>query len=151
MNTIEKHHKVINKHSLGIKNSTNNDINTNREDNNNNNNNNNNNDRLFDFAEGELRGGLMSIIIYVLKIKSTLRAPAMKEAISKYNKSNIYLKYRAMINIVTEIEKEIAENKELLVCVEAEVDAVDLEEKQQESMTVDNDNVKHAYDDIATL
>ena len=33
----------------------------------------------------------MSSIAYVLKIKSTLRAPAMKDEISKYDMSNIRL------------------------------------------------------------
>ena len=84
-----------------------------------------------------------------------MKASAMKEAISKYDKLNICLEYTAMVNTVPEIEKKITKKKKLLVCVDAEVDAVDLEETLQESMTVgddmDNDDVEHVNDDIATL
>ena len=97
----------------------------------------------------------MSSIAYVLKIKSTLRAPAIKEAISKYNKLNICLEYTVMVNSVSEIEKKIAKKKELLVRVDAEMNAVDLEETLQESMAVNddmnNDNVVHINDGTAML
>ena len=81
----------------------------------------------------------MSSIAYVMKIKSTLRAPAMKEAISKYDESNIRLEYTAMVNSVSEIEEKITEKKALLVRVDAEEDGVDLEEMLQELRTGDDD------------
>ena len=127
----------------------------NREDNNNVNDDDDVDDRLFDFAEGEPRGGLMSSIVYVLKIKSTLRVPAMKDEIAKYDKLNIRLEYTEMVNSVSEIEEKITEKKEVLVRVDAEVDTVDLEEMLQELMTVDDDidyDVdEHINNDIATL
>ena len=137
--TIGNHRTVIEKYLLGIKNNNNNNNNTNREDNNNINDDDDVDDRSFDFAEGEPRGGLMSSIAYVLKIKLILRVPAMKDKISKYNKLNICLEYTAMVNSISKIEEKITEKKALLVRVDAEVDSVDLEEMLQELMTRDDD------------
>ena len=58
----------------------------------------------FDFPPGKPEGDVMKAIAYVLKIKSTLRAPAMRSKIRKIPKEEIELKYNVMLEKVSDID-----------------------------------------------
>ena len=79
----------------------------------------------------------MKAIAYVLKIKSTLRAPAMRSEIRKIPKEEIELKYNVMLEKVSDIEVTIKEKEDALDKIEKRQADIDEEDDEEELLSED--------------